>query len=361
MSFFIRAIDNYLDSDLPPIDATVAPWQGVIGSTHTNWVTGNLVVLLTDTTTAGTTRTELVDTSLSLTPNALIGYTLTYTSGPAAGQSQLITANTGGLGTSTITTVAFQPPPFQPTPTGGDTFEVSQGWTNTLPFTLIPNAGSALSTYAAQNYQTLWINPQTTGGIIDPNHPPSYLVSIYAVDPITNTYASCSFTLVILPSVAEYGLGVSEVIYGVDGFVFGNSVQLLSDGYSKTPKNSATVNFNFYPLESTTLVPNKAPAPVTISLNYFNAGTSAGGIIDDDNSTINGISFDFYNSGAPIVLPQGFTRDFPSASVELVVYLNSHASATDGVSIHSHTLVMITGTDTNGVTASAYLIIQVSE
>ena len=362
MSFFIRAIDHYLDPTLPPINDTIAPWVGNIGSTHLNWVPGTLNIAVSSATCSGTTRTVLTDTTLALATNALVGYTLTYTSGPASGQSQVIISNTA----TTITTAAFLPPPHAPTPGGGDTYQVYLGWKGALPFSLTPTGSStntALNTYVALNYQTLWINPENTGGTIDPNFPPSYLVTIYAVDTSTtpNTFASCSFTIVIMPSIANYGLGIEERIKGGDGkFVFGNSVELKKDGYASTPKSVAYVDFNFYPLESTSLVPNVAPNPVAISLDYFNAGNGNGGIIDDINSTINGIALGGYGNGT-IVLPSGFSRDTVSSTVSLVLYLNGTASATDGIPTHAHSLIRITGTDSQGVTASAYLIIQVAE
>jgi hypothetical protein len=92
------------------------------------------------------------------------------------------------------------------------TYKGWAGYINNAPNTgalyLTPNASNALSTYTPQNYITLWLNPNNTGGAIDPNHPPSYQVNLFALDTITNTYASCNFTLVVLPSVASYGLGV---------------------------------------------------------------------------------------------------------------------------------------------------------
>jgi hypothetical protein len=96
------------------------------------------------------------------------------------------------------------------------------GWVGNLPFNLTPYPGyqptnkSALTQYVATNYKTLFINPMGTGGTIAPDHPPSYQVNIYAYDsqsgqpsPASYTYAVCNFTLVVSPSVANYGLGVS--------------------------------------------------------------------------------------------------------------------------------------------------------
>lgn len=72
----------------------------------------------TGTTTSATT-TVLTDTNLTLTVNALTGFYLTYTSGPASGISEIITSNTA----DTITTPTF---PKTPTAIGGDTFTVTQ-------------------------------------------------------------------------------------------------------------------------------------------------------------------------------------------------------------------------------------------
>ncbi len=68
------------------------------------------------TTTAGTTNVLLNDTSASWTTNEWIGYYLLYTSGPAAGEAQLITANTA----TTATTAGFSPAPSS----SGDTFVI---------------------------------------------------------------------------------------------------------------------------------------------------------------------------------------------------------------------------------------------
>ncbi len=57
----------------------------------------------TGTTTGGTTSTTLMDGPATWTPSQWVGYYLYYTSGPAAGESMVITANTA----NTITTAAF--------------------------------------------------------------------------------------------------------------------------------------------------------------------------------------------------------------------------------------------------------------
>lgn len=152
LSFLIKKIDQTIDSALAPIDATTVPADGdplpiLIGDTTGDWVTG--------------------------TWNADLG-----------------------------------------------------GWVGDLPFTLTPYPGyqpsdeSALTQYMATSYKTLFINPRGVGGAISPNHPPSYQVNVYAYDSVTSptqpsppsyTYAVCNFTLVVSPSVANYGLGVSCV------------------------------------------------------------------------------------------------------------------------------------------------------
>jgi len=97
------------------------------------------------------------------------------------------------------------------------------GWKGLLSSTLVPNAGNALNTYTTQNYQTLFVNPENTGNVINPTLPPSYKVNIFAYDSITNTYAVCDFTLVVLPSIATYGLGVLQKIATANTVVNKNS------------------------------------------------------------------------------------------------------------------------------------------
>ena len=63
------------------------------------------------------TAIVLTDSTLGATPGSLVGLYLKYTSGPASGEYEPITANTA----TTITTSAFSP---VPTPGGGDTFTV---------------------------------------------------------------------------------------------------------------------------------------------------------------------------------------------------------------------------------------------
>jgi len=59
---------------------------------------------------------------------------------------------------------------------------LDNGWTGLFTWTLQANSGNALNTYVARNFRTLWINPRKTGGLINPNHPPSYQVNIFATD-----------------------------------------------------------------------------------------------------------------------------------------------------------------------------------
>jgi len=125
--------------------------------------------------------------------------------------------------------------------------------------TLYPNASNSLNTYVAQNYVTLWINPNTTGGGINPAHPPAYQVNLYAADitdpHATNTCASCSFTLVVLPSINTYGLGVYETSYI-------NSVSLKPSG-----ANSYDLYYAWYPLEPKV----SAPADFTVTYDTFHS------------------------------------------------------------------------------------------
>ena len=352
------------DPNMAPVDSTIAPWVGSIGSTHNDWVTSS-------------------------------------------------SSN------------------FDP---------VNDGWIGTLPFTLTPNVSNSLNTYVAQNYKTLWINPQGTGGIINPNHPPSYIVTIYATDPITNTYAACNFTLVVGPSFANYGIGVTEtlpsaitfvnqnsgsatnILYvaSITGFykgekivigestpneeaatiasvntallslalkeplsythlatdqhsvigdrLFGNSVALPVDDTT-----SATLFFNFYPFESSIISPsdlNETPSPITITLDTTiesNAVEQDSRMIDLSKSTIYspilgsdpiGDAIYLTDYTGQIQLPVGLTRDMPLAIpdlwyVKVVLYLNANPENL------TQTLFKITGTDGNGVTASAYTVITV--
>jgi len=68
-------------------------------------------------TTTSATSTVLTDTGASWKPNQWVADTLTYTSGPAIGESQVIISNTA----TTITTTKFSPPPLS---SGGDDFSI---------------------------------------------------------------------------------------------------------------------------------------------------------------------------------------------------------------------------------------------
>ena len=112
--------------------APVDPWGVAVDSVNNIvYVTGEVASptvttpTVTGTTATGTTSTVMVIStdSVAVAPGALVGMYLEYTSGPASGQYELISANTN----ATITTAK----PFSPAPTstGGDTFAVSTGWT----------------------------------------------------------------------------------------------------------------------------------------------------------------------------------------------------------------------------------------
>jgi hypothetical protein len=299
VSFFIQRIDTIVDPNLNPIDATTADWQGQIGSSPANWITG------------------------------------TYDS-------------------------------------------IENGWKGAPAFfTLTPSTDTTnpLHYYAAMNYQTLWINPLGTGGAIDPNHPPSYQVNIYALDnsdPLNPKYAACSFTLVVLPSVTNYGLGVYGKILSdptkspdpvTNPLVFANTVNLLPNGAGLTPPNFAVLYFTFYPLEPQ----STAPTDVTITLGQpVNAFQPTDNVIDVANSTIyyNGVTYDFGIGGVnpvytnQIVIPSGFSRNSPPLPVIITLYV-APAIPISGDSTTYHGLFKLIGTDANGVTTSAYTVIQV--
>ena len=118
------------------VDAlTMANATGLIpgGSNYERWVlpTSDWVMSCSNTqtlaclnfgglTTSLTSATTLRDTNASWIPNQWVGYYLTYNSGPAAGESLLITGNTA----NTLTTASFSP---APNPNGGDIFSISGG------------------------------------------------------------------------------------------------------------------------------------------------------------------------------------------------------------------------------------------
>jgi hypothetical protein len=130
------------------------------------------------TTTAPTSATMLyVDTSLlSLVPDSLIGLSLSYTSGPAKGQSQTIVSNTS----TTITTAAFSPVPN----TWGDTYQVNSA---SAPFLTDEDGNANLS----GRYEVIVRNSNASSWCPDPlfetiSQPPT--VTPYA--PGTSYYSS---------------------------------------------------------------------------------------------------------------------------------------------------------------------------
>ena len=105
--------------------------------------------------TVSATSTVLTTSTMSgVTTNSLRGYYLSYTSGPAAGQNELITANT----LTTITTAAFSPAPDASTP---DAFTVGC-------MVLAPNVPQGIvfasSDYTSNAWEWGSTNPGGTGG-----------------------------------------------------------------------------------------------------------------------------------------------------------------------------------------------------
>jgi hypothetical protein len=110
----------------------------------------NQIGHLTGVTTS-TSSTVLTDTSLTAPTNWLVNAFLTYTSGPAAGQSLIISANTA----TTITTGAFSP---IPTALGGDSYRID-GDSNVVNTNIPPNQISkniGTLTLAVEDSQPLW-------------------------------------------------------------------------------------------------------------------------------------------------------------------------------------------------------------
>jgi hypothetical protein len=108
---------NYTGAVLPKIDldtridglvALVLEWTATGASITSFLYTG---------VTTGATSTILTDTTQTFTVNALAGDILSYNSGPASGQNQVITSNTA----TTITTAAFNPAPSA----SGDQYSVT--------------------------------------------------------------------------------------------------------------------------------------------------------------------------------------------------------------------------------------------
>ena len=192
---------------------------------------------------------------------------------------------------------------------------IKNGWTGTLPFTLTPMAGTqtALNTYVATNYITLFINPGLTGGAIDPSLPPSFLVNIYALDTVTNTVASTNFVLVVIPSQASYGLGVYVKTPHISSSPFSfsypfNYIDTFSNAVTLQRNGATTVYlyYFFYPLEPAMI----APTNLNITLNV------SGSVVDETASYItmpvSGTPIEFMNFTAANGIGGvvgGFTRE----------------------------------------------------
>lgn len=234
------------------------------------------------------------------------------------------------------------------------------GWKNTIigpddvhQLVMTPNINNALNTYVATNYRTLFINPQGTGGTINPQHPPSYQINIYAYDPITNTYASCSFTLVVLPSIQYYGLGTFLTdAHGNPLYVNNGTLTIM---YGKF----LNMYIQYYPLEATTPLTNPAQINTTLTVDGILldgnvADYPPNTVIDGVNSSYGGTAFEnfaTFDSGGP-----GAWSRVPIIGGTLVHLVIKNSSSLVG----RKGLVEITGTDTNGVTTSAYIVVTVS-
>lgn len=112
---------------------------------------------VTGTTTTGTTSTVMTNAGATYTANAFVGALLTYTSGPAADETEVITSNTA----TTITTAAFSP---APTPTGGDTYEVTLS--GTYNFELQATDSSVTPETATSAPVTVSVNPVLVAAVI---------------------------------------------------------------------------------------------------------------------------------------------------------------------------------------------------
>ena len=120
---FPLCLEDVLDPDFGdlPEPVSVAHGNTVLVDNGQTQALGILPLApaFSDTTTAGSTANVLQDTGASWMVNQWVDYHLEYTSGPAEGQSLLITANTA---TTITTAVAFVP---GPTASGGDSFSVA--------------------------------------------------------------------------------------------------------------------------------------------------------------------------------------------------------------------------------------------
>jgi hypothetical protein len=104
----IRSIPTLIRKADGTITATFATFTDVANEVN---------ILNIQGTTTSAIATILTDSTKSWTVNAFVGMTLTYFTGPAAGQKQIILSNTA----TTITTAAFSP---VPTVGGGDVYLV---------------------------------------------------------------------------------------------------------------------------------------------------------------------------------------------------------------------------------------------
>ncbi len=105
-------------------------------------------------TTTSAWPTVLTDGTLSLITDSLNGLSLSYTDGPAKGQSRAIISNT----VTTITTAAFDP---APTAGGGDTYQVNSA---SAPFLTDMEGNANLS----GRYQVIVRNASASGWCPDP-------------------------------------------------------------------------------------------------------------------------------------------------------------------------------------------------
>jgi len=295
------------------------------------------------------------------------------------------------------------------------------GWKGLLSSTLAPNSGNALNTYTTQNYQTLFINPEGTGNVINPTLPPSYKVNVFAYDSITNTYAVCDFTLVVLPSIATYGLGVVQKIAtantvvnkdsntrtfilfvkSVTGFAVGQQIVIGANTSRMEPATIGALNshpvsflaldaaltYTHLKTDADPVAGNMAfcnsvdllragyitlfyyfypiepkasvPYPITITVNTVSR------LIDYANTTL------AYSPGFVTPIPLTYsqqivipttptiTRDAISNPVVVTLYLVASGTLPydPAIPTNNHALFELIGTDTNNVSASSYTVV----
>ena len=108
---FLQQLNNYKTSDYNPITSSSVPKI----SFSINGTAYSVPLNFTGSTFTGTTSSAtanvLTDSAASWTTNQWAGYTLEYTSGPAAGEELVIASNTA----TTITTASFNPAPSSST------------------------------------------------------------------------------------------------------------------------------------------------------------------------------------------------------------------------------------------------------